>query len=222
MAWLTNKDTGGVFNTDWLEEEKTKNKQIAANKAEADTRNVKQSGGIKHITADEFNREAKRQGLNLTSDDIEDYVTSSYGGVGLGDKISKFVDNAPEYMHVHSDKSAYRGLSFNSKQEMDNFIKSHQIGKNLETRRDGLSWSMSENVAKAFSTDNTKNSVILVNEDERRNAISIKGFADTPGISSEEILYSSSTDFQVVDVENRNGITYMYVTEAPVLRKKYK
>ena len=39
MPWLTNKETGGHFNTDWLEDEKTKNKQIAENKKQADERN---------------------------------------------------------------------------------------------------------------------------------------------------------------------------------------
>lgn len=42
MPWLTNKETGGHFNTDWLEEEeRTKYRQIASNKQEADALNNK-------------------------------------------------------------------------------------------------------------------------------------------------------------------------------------
>lgn len=53
MAWLTNKETGGVFNTDWMKEEETKEKQIAKNKEEADKRNSKKGDTPKYTKRSE-------------------------------------------------------------------------------------------------------------------------------------------------------------------------
>lgn len=167
-----------------------------------------------------FNAEAKKQGLDLTSDDIEEYVESSYGGVQLGDKVSKFIDNCPDNMKV-GDDVIYRGLYFNDKSEFDNFIKKHTEGQILESRRDGLSWSKSKEIADVFSKEAGDYYVTLVNEDDAKNAISIKDIADTM-VSSEEVLYSSSTDFEVTEVEVEGNHATIYVTEAVMSKRKYK
>lgn len=172
-------------------------------------------------TAESFNTEAKKQGLDLTSADIEDYVTSSYGGVDLGDKVSKFIDNCPDDMKV-GDEPIYRGLYFEGKDDFDKFIREHSEGDILETRRDGLSWSKNREVADVFSRESGDYYVTLVNEDDAKNAISIKDIADTPGMSSDEVLYSSSTDFEVTDVEVEGNHATLYVTEAVMSKKKYK
>ena len=196
-----------------------KQRQIDANKKQAEEKS-KSEDPVKHMTADEFNREAKRQGSDLRSDDIEDYVTSSYGGVELGDKVSKFIDNCPENMKIQ-DVTTYRGMFFNSQREFDDFMNKHSEGKVLESRRDGLSWTTDRKVADAFSKEQSQYSVTLVNEDKYQNGISIKGFADTPQ-SSSEVLMSSSQDFDVVDVERNGSSATLYVTARPFLKKKYK
>ena len=201
-------------------DEDKKEKQIQANKKEADRLNGKKSDGIKHMTADEFNREAKRQGIDISSEDIEEYVTSSYGGVQLGDKISKLIDNAPEEMKVH-DKETYRGMYFNSKTEYEDFIRKHTEGKILESRRDGLSWTTDKKIAEEFSSGSGEYSVILVDSDDVKNVISIKGFADTP-VSSSEVLYSSSQDFEVEEVKKTGNSAVIYVTAAAFSKRKYK
>jgi len=194
-----------------------KEKQIAANKKEADKLNGKKSDDI---TAEQFNKEAKRQGIDISAEDIEEYVTSSYGGVQLGDKISKLIDNAPEEMKVH-DKETYRGMYFNSKAEYEDFIRKHTEGKILESRRDGLSWTTDKKIAEEFSSGAGKYSVILVDSDDVKNAISIKGFADTP-VSSSEVLYSSSQDFEIEEVKKTGNKAIIYVTAAVMSKRKYK
>lgn len=191
-----------------------KDKQIAANERQANEKNDK------YVTREQFDAEAKKQGIKLTSDDIDEYVASSYGANALGDKISKFIDDAPDSMKI-GDAAIYRGLSFNSKTELDAFINSHKEGAILESRRDGLSWTTDKNVAKDFSSNASKYSVTLVNEDDAKNAIPIKNISDTPS-SSSEVLYSSSTDFEVMEVEREGNQIIMYVTEAPVSKQKYK
>jgi len=201
-------------------DEDKKEKQIQANKKEADRLNGKKNDGIKHMTADEFNKEAKRQGIDISSEDIEEYVTSSYGGVQLGDKISKLIDNAPEEMKIH-DKETYRGMYFNSKAEYEDFLRKHTEGKILESRRDGLSWTTDKKIAEEFSSGAGDYSVILIDGDDDKNAISIRGFADTP-VSSSEVLYSSSQDFEIEEVQRKGNKAIIYVTAAAFSKRKYK
>ena len=164
---------------------------------------------------DSFDKEAERQGLDLTAYDIDDYVESSYGAKQLGDKISKFIDNAPEEMKI-GDETLYRGLYFNSEKEMKDFLDQNVI----QSRRDGLSWTTDKEVADAFSKEASDYSVTLINEDDAKNAISIKNISDTPS-SSSEVLYSSSTDFEIIDIEFDGNHATVYVTEAAVSKKKY-
>lgn len=188
---------------------------------------IKEMAGVKKeknepatYNAKSFEVEAKRQGLKLDADDIEDYVSSSYGNTRLGDKISRFIDNCPDGMKV-GDEELYRGMYFDNKKEFDDFIKNHAEGKILESRRDGLSWTTDKSVAKEFSSEAGDYSVMLVNTDDAKNAISIKNIADTPS-SSSEVLYSSSTDFEVVEVERKGNTAILYVTEAVMSKTKYK
>lgn len=181
---------------------------------------VHKNNKLKQYDADTFDAECKKQGLDLSSSDIEEYVESSYGGVQLGDKVSKFIDNCPDEMKV-GDDVIYRGLYFNDKNEFDNFIKKHSEGQILESRRDGLSWSKSKEIADVFSKEAGDYYVTLVNEDDAKNAISIKDIADTM-VSSEEVLYSSSTDFEVTEVEVEGNHATLYVTEAVMSKRKYK
>ena len=201
-----------------FEKKHTNEKPVKVGKKEVEVRKKK----TEHMTADDFNKEAERQGIDITSDDIDDYVTSSYGGIDLGDKVSKFIDNAPDDMKV-KDKVLYRGLYFNSKQEFENFIKKADGHPPvIESRRDGLSWSTDESVADVFGKEAGEYSVTLVNEDDEHNAISIKGFADTPGVSSSEVLYSSSSDFEIIDSEVDGKHATLYVTQTPFTKPKYK
>ena len=213
--WLTNKETGAHFNTDWLDEDnKKKERQIANNKKQADRMNEK------YLSRERFNAEAKKQKIDITSEDIDEYVTSSYGANSLGDKISKFIDNAPEDIKV-GDEEIYRGLYFNSKKELDNFINKHKQGSILESRRDGLSWTTDKSVAQEFSSNASDYSVLLVNSDDAKNAIHIKNISDTPS-SSSEVLYSSSTDFEIEEVEMKGNTAILYVTESVMSKRKYK
>jgi len=194
------------------DEEDRKQKQISASKKEADEKNGKKN----EYDRDSFDDEAKRQGIKLTSDDIDEYVGSSYGAYQLGDKISKFIDNAPDNMKV-GDETLYRGLYFNNKQEMKDFIDQGII----KSRRDGLSWTIDKDVADQFSKGTSEYSVTLVNDDDAKNAISISGISDTPS-SSSEVLYSSSSDFEITDVEYHGNHATVYVTEAVMSKRKYK
>lgn len=178
---------------------------------------VEETDGLNQET---FKKEANRQGSSLTTYDIEEYVASSYGAYALGDKISKFIDNAPEEMKV-GDEVVYRGLGFDSKSEYDAFLRKHGIGKVIETRRDGLSWTTDESVAEDFSLNASDYSVIMVCEDEVKNAISISGIADTPQ-SSSEVLYSNSTDFEVLRIEKKGNFAYVYVKEYLNASKKHR
>lgn len=200
-------------------DEEQKERQIAANKKQADEKNMQYKSNtkdsMKHMTAEEFNKEAKRQGIDISSDDIEEYVESSYGGTKLGDKISKLIDHAPDDMKV-GDKPLYRGLYFNGEKEMRDFIERGRV----VSRRDGLSWTTDKDIAEVFSKDASDYSVVLVNEDDAKNAISIKGIADTPQ-SSSEVLYSSSTDFDIMDVEYEGTHAIVYVTESVMSKRKY-
>ena len=171
------------------------------------------------LTVSDFEKEAKRQGSNLTVGDIENYVESSYGARHLGDKISRFIDNAPESMKVQ-DETVYRGLWFENRWSCLDFIDEHSEGSTIVSRQDGLSWTTDMNVAKEFSENASDYSVMLINEDKKKNAISISNIADTPA-SSSEVLYSSSTDFKVKRVEIKGNTAYLYVTEAEK-NKKYK
>lgn len=164
---------------------------------------------------DSFDKEAERQGLDLTSDDIDEYVEASYGARELGDKISEFIDNAPQDMKV-GDDVLYRGLYFNSEDEMRDFIEAGMV----TSRRDGLSWTTDKEVADVFSREASDYSVTLVNDDDAKNAISIKDISDTPS-SSSEVLYSSSTDFEIIDVEFEGTHATVYVTEAVRSKQKY-
>jgi hypothetical protein len=70
MAWLTNKETGGHFNTDWIDKER----QIAANKAEARERRIRDAN-LDSAATNEF-----EQGLDavLTDFGIENDVQFDY------------------------------------------------------------------------------------------------------------------------------------------------
>jgi hypothetical protein len=166
-----------------------------------------------HISENSFMEEASRQGINGTNLqlDLEEYVTSSYGGNNLANRITKFIEEAPRNM-MYNKGTLYRGLYFNSKQELDNFINSHKPGDTLNTRTDGLSWTASKDIAKEFSSNSSDYSVVLVNNDTNRIAMGIKNIADTP-ISSEEVLYSNRVNFTVSKVEKRNGVTYIHVKQ---------
>ncbi len=198
-------------------EPKAKSSKVRKSSAEKIAeRKVWRSKEDNHISKRAFESEVQRQHSDLTVEELDEYVTSSYGGIGLGDKVSKFVDNAPETMK-YGEGSVYRGLAFGTKEERDNFINNDII----KSRRDGLSWTDDESVAKAFSSEVNDFPVILVNEDDSKNAIGIQKIADTPMMSSHELLFSSSTDFEVIDTEEKDGIVYVYTTQVPFLQKKY-
>lgn len=196
-----------------FEEEHKDTKSVKVGKKDVEVRKDEKKSNV--YDRDSFDKEAERQGLKLTSDDVDEYVEASYGAIGLGDKISKFIDNAPDDMKV-GDETLYRGLYFNSQKEMDDFIATGLI----RSRRDGLSWTTDESVADVFSKDAGEYSVTLVNDDDAKNAISIKDISDTPS-SSSEVLYSSSTDFEIVDVEYKGNHATIYVTEYVQSKKKY-
>lgn len=164
-----------------------------------------------HVSESAFENEVKRQNANITRDELDDYVTSSYGGVNLGNSLSDFIEKAPKSM-MYNGGTLYRGLYFNSQRELDSFINSHKVGDTLKTRPDGLSWTASENIAKEFSTNISNYAVVLVNNDKNRIAMGIKNIADTP-ISSEEVLYSNRVDFTISKVEKKNGVTYLYTKQ---------
>lgn len=166
------------------------------------------------VTESSFMAEAQRQGIDgkELQDSLEDYVTSSYGGITLGNRLTDFIENAPASM-MYNKGTLYRGLMFNSEQELNDFLNSHKEGSTLKTRKDGLSWSANKNIASEFSTNSSEHSVILVNNDKNRIAMGIKNIADTPMISSEEVLYSNKVDFKVKRVERKNGNIYMYVEQ---------
>lgn len=63
MAWLTNKETGGHFNTDWIDE---KEKQITNNQRQADKLNGKTTDYSKFKDVDEMTEELyKRTGISM-------------------------------------------------------------------------------------------------------------------------------------------------------------
>lgn len=165
------------------------------------------------VTLSAFMAEANRQGINGTNfqSGLDDYVTSSFGGISLGNKISNFIENAPKSI-LYNGGTLYRGLWFNSTFELSIFLHQHPVGSTLNTRADGISWSADSGVAQAFSTDVTSNSVILVNDDKNRIAMGIKNISDTP-ISSQEVLWSNKVDFTVSKIENKNDIIYMHVKQ---------
>ena len=164
-----------------------------------------------HVSESAFENEIKRQKADITQDELDDYVTSSYGGIDLGNRLSDFIEKAPKSM-MYNEGTLYRGLYFNNQRELDNFINSHKVGATLKTRPDGLSWTASENIAKEFSTNISNYAVVLVNNDKNRIAMGIKNIADTP-VSSEEVLYSNKVDFTISGVEKKNGITYLYTKQ---------
>jgi uncharacterized protein YukJ len=84
-----------------------------------------------------------------------------------------------------------------------------------------LSWTIDKDVADQFSKGTSEYSVTLVNDDDAKNAISISGISDTPS-SSSEVLYSSSSDFEITDVEYHGNHATVYVTEAVMSKRKYK
>lgn len=174
----------------------------------------------KQFDRDSFDAECKRQGVDADSRVIDDWVDSSYGNKIAGDTISEIIDNAPDDMKV-GDETLYRSLWFNSKQEYQDFINSHKAGQVVETRRDGLSWTTDEEVAKVFGQESSDFYVTMVNDDDAKNAIHISNISDTP-MPSSEVLYSSSTDFEVVEVEMQGDHAILYVTESPRSRQKYK
>lgn len=174
---------------------------------------------IDELNRDNFDGVAKSLGSKLTVDDIDDYVTSSYGNYELGDRISKLIDKLPEKLKV-GDEDVYRGLYFNTEKELNNFVNNHQVGQIITTRRDGLSWTTDKNIAKEFSSNVSDYSVILVNSDDRKNAISIKEISDTL-VSSSEVLYSSSTNFEVEEIVTHGTNITMYVTESVYSEEKY-
>lgn len=174
------------------------------------------------LTPDELIEEAKRQGSSLTPWKIEEYVESSYGGYSLGDEISRFIDRAPEALKA-GEGTVYRGLAFENRAEYDSFIYTHKPGKAIVTRRAGLSWTSSMEVAEEFSINSGSNAVILINDETVKNAISIQKIADTPN-PSRELLFSSSTDFEVTSWQQESGVLYMKVKQIPItpLHIKYK
>lgn len=165
------------------------------------------------VSVNDFVREVARQGLDIqdVKNDLEDYMTSSYGGLSLGDRLSDFIEKAPRSM-MYNDGTLYRGLWFETQSELDNFLRQHQVGSTLKTRRDGLSWSADESVAQEFSTEVSEHAVILVNNDTNRIAMGIGKIADIP-VALDEVLYSNKVDFTVTKVENRGDIHYIYVKQ---------
>lgn len=72
MAWLTNKETGAHFNTDWLDEDaKRKESQIGANQQEADFKNA--------------------ENRSPSDSTIEDFDTKSLGELKVTDDEDSFI-----------------------------------------------------------------------------------------------------------------------------------
>ena len=163
-----------------------------------------------HMTEAAFNEEVQRQDYIIDAEVLYEYVASSYGGISMGDRISDFIDNASDKIK-YGKGTIYRGLMFSSKKEFDTFIKQHQVGDIIKTRRDGLSWSSDKTVAEEFSTMGAY-SIMMVNNDSHKNAIGIENVADTP-IPSREVLYSNKVDFKVTKVEKQGNHAVIYVTE---------
>lgn len=175
---------------------------------------------LSQLNRNNFDAVARSVNSTLTVEDIDEYVTSSYGNYSLGDKISRFIDKLPDNLKLQ-DEEIYRGLYFESEKELNNFINNHQVGQVIKSRRDGLSWTTDKNIAKEFSSEVSEYSVILINSDDRKNAISIKDISDTFFGSSSEVLYSSTTDFEVQEIEKDGTNIKMYVTEAIMSKEKY-
>lgn len=105
MPWFTNKETGGHFNTDWIDEEKTKERQINANKEQAAVRNS-QDREYKinpHYSIDDdedFYPESNLDPRDYKNDEYAKYLASSFEDYANGD-LYTFYHKSGKTAFVH-------------------------------------------------------------------------------------------------------------------------
>ena len=170
----------------------------------------KSSSSNGHMSYNTFMLESQRQGGRVTPETLEDYTAASYGATAMGDTISDFIDNVSD-ANKYGAGNVYRGLTFNSQQELDAFLNAHPVGSVIQTRRDGISWTSDRSVAEEFSTNASDYAVILVNSDSYKNAIGIENVMDTP-IPSHEVLYSNKVNFKVIGATRQGDTIMLHVT----------
>lgn len=126
--------------------------------------------------------------------------------------LSDFIDNNPD-VHYNGG-TLYRGLMTNDKGIKD-LEKAMTKGEPLSMR--GVSsWSTNKNIAKDFSENSlrkSKNPVIFEDVSEgARNAMpfpySSRGF--TP---QHEVIYSGSAEFDILEMQKENNVTYVKVKQ---------
>lgn len=122
--WLTNKETGGHFNTDWVD----KDKQIADNKKEADERNGTQ-------LADAIKAYSAKGGQ---------YASKYPFSAEKKSLLEKELSNS----NYKTSQEIYRGINVSEKQWEEMFYKMYD-GKDLEVNLSGLQ-SFTKERSRAF------------------------------------------------------------------------
>lgn len=190
--WLTNKDTGGVFNTDWLDKER----QIAENKKEADKLNGK-------LTESELKAIKVYVGMGNEINDLDK------------DKAQVLDSTIENKGTVTGNISVYRAMStkelgYSSIKDLQNDAK-NVIGKSFGTNGFMSTSKTLEGTGGIYAP----RTVIVHYTKSSINGLDISRISERADES--EVLFSRNAGYKISSIkEGKNGLEI----EAEIIRRK--
>lgn len=209
MAWLTNKDTGGHFNTDWLEEEKTKNKQIAENKKQADAKNKGESNPFYEQANEMYHAKYRyRDRGDLTFERaIAEYSNEDY-------EYNDYISEELKRRGGTPRADLYRGMSFRNDPTSRSWpfyeqqLKDKEVGDTIVSNQLS-SFDTAESKAKEFATTYQIQVMLhLINNTKARDISNL-----STARLEQEYLAPKNVEYVVVKKYKKGNILYYDVKE---------
>ena len=209
MPWLTNKETGGHFNTDWLEDEKTKNKQIAENKKQADAKNKGESNPFYEQANDMYHAKYMyRDRGDLTFERaIAEYSNEDYA-------YNDYISFELERLGGTPKEDLYRGLSFRNDPTSRTWpfytqqLKDKEVGDTI-TSNQLSAFDTQERKAKEFAT--TYDIQVMLHLVGNTKARDISNLSTAR--LEDEYLAPKNVQYEVIKKYKKGNILYYDIKE---------
>ncbi len=199
------------------DDEDKKNKQIAANKKQADEKNKEQadksnSTSIEEVkdafdrfTSDKYKEIRKAQmGERITYKKL-DLATKQKVEVDVTEKYKKLGDIIEKEVTGHE----YKGTLYRAIGVDEETAKSYKVGDTINQK--GLSsWSTDKNSISMFGGDGEKR-VIFIENGGAKNSMDVSKIS--LGKGENEVIQSSKNRQLITNVETKNGVLYVYVKD---------
>lgn len=210
--WITT-ESGKHVNTDWFD----KDRQIAANKAEADEKNKERDDSSNSVSAEEvkdaFDKFTSDKYKEIRNAQMGERIT--YKKLDLATKQKVEVDVTEKYKKlgdiIEKEVSGhgYAGTLYRAIGVDTETAKSYKIGDTIHQK--GLSsWSTDRNSISTFGGGGEKR-VIFVESCGAKNSMDVSKIS--LGKGENEVIQSSKNRQLITNIETKGDVLYVYVKD---------